>query len=93
MQLGHVIELVMALPCIAALSKGCQVTAGIFGCCGRPGSMCRSRHPTGSVGEGLVSLAFLLLGVLAGSTEQLDGGVTSDTWLKAVHIPNMGVEG
>lgn len=87
------IDLAMALPYITALSKGCQVTAGIFGCHGRPGSMCRSRHPAGSVGEGLVRIAFLPLGVLAGNAEQVGGGVISDTWLKANHIPSTGVEG
>lgn len=58
------------------------MTAGIFGCCGRPGSMCRSRHPAGSIGEGLVRIAFLLLGALAGRTEQVGGGVSNGTWLK-----------
>ena len=87
----------MALLCIAALAKGCQVTAGSFGCHGRPGTMCRSRHPAGSVGEGLMRIAFLLLGVLAGHTEQECGGIINITQLKADHIPTqelgVGVSG
>lgn len=80
-------ELVIALPCIAVLAKGCQMTAGIFGCHGRPGTMCRSRHPAGSVEEELVRIAFLLLGILAGHTKQECRGVITITWLKADHIP------
>lgn len=67
-------ELAVALPSTTASSKGCQVTAGILDCHCGPGNVCCSRHPAGSVGEGLVRVAFLLLGVLAGNTEQVGRG-------------------
>lgn len=66
MQQGGVTELAMALPSITVSSKDCQVACGILGCHCGPGNVRCSGHPAGSVGERLVRVAFLLLGVLMG---------------------------
>ena len=81
---GGVTDLAMALPWISASCKDCQVTAGIFGCHSGPGSVCCSRHPAGFVGERLVRFAFLLLGVLAGNTQQVGGGSSMTLGLKMI---------